>query len=44
MYPTLDVHLSLDNYETHKTLKIRNWRAKRVRGHLHSTPTSGELA
>ena len=34
----LDVHLILDNYGTHKT--IRNWLARRPRFHLHFTPTS----
>ena len=36
----LDVHLILDNYQTHKTPLIRNWLAKRPRYHLHFTPTS----
>jgi transposase len=36
----LDVHLVLDNYQTHKTALIRNWLAKRPRFHLHFTPTS----
>lgn len=38
--PTLDVHLILDNYGTHKTATIRNWLAKRPRFHVHFTPTS----
>jgi transposase len=38
--PELDVHLILDNYQTHKTPLIRNWLAKRPRYHLHFTPTS----
>jgi transposase len=38
--PELDVHLVLDNYQTHKTPLIRNWLAKRPRYHLHFTPTS----
>jgi transposase len=37
---TLDVHLILDNYGTHKTPTIRRWLAKRPRYHLHFTPTS----
>ena len=37
---SLDVHLILDNYGTHKTQLIRNWLAKRPRFHLHFTPTS----
>jgi transposase len=36
----LDVHLVLDNYQTHKTPLIRNWLVKRPRFHLHFTPTS----
>ena len=36
---TLDVHLILDNYSTHKTVSIRRWLAKRPRFHLHFTPT-----
>ena len=38
--PNLDVHLILDNYETHKTKLIHDWLAKRPRFHLHFTPTS----
>ena len=37
---SLDVHLILDNYGTHKTATIRNWLAKRTRFHVHFTPTS----
>jgi len=37
---TLDVHLILDNYGTHKTALIRRWLAKRPRFHVHFTPTS----
>lgn len=36
----LDVHLVLDNYQTHKTELIKRWLAKRPRFHLHFTPTS----
>lgn len=36
----LNVHLILDNYQTHKTALIKNWIAKRPRFHLHFTPTS----
>jgi transposase len=39
--PTLDVHLILDNYGTHKTALIRRWLAKRPRFHVHFTPTGG---
>ena len=37
---SLDVHLILDNYGTHKTAVIRRWLLKRPRFHLHFTPTS----
>lgn len=36
---SLDVHLILDNYGTHKTPKIHKWLVKRPRFHLHFTPT-----
>ncbi len=36
----LDVHLILDNYQTHKTKIIKRWLLKRPRFHLHFTPTS----
>jgi transposase len=36
----LDVHLVLDNYQTHKTDLIKRWLAKRPRFHFHFTPTS----
>ena len=38
--PELDIHLILDNYGTHKTQLIRDWLVKRLRFHLHFTPTS----
>jgi transposase len=37
---SLEVHLVLDNYGTHKTASIRSWLAKRPRFHVHFTPTS----
>jgi transposase len=37
---SLDVHLVMDNYATHKTPLIRNWLAKRPRWQVHLTPTS----
>jgi transposase len=37
---SLEVHLILDNYGTHKTATIRNWLLKRPRFHVHFTPTS----
>jgi putative transposase len=36
---TLDIHLVVDNYATHKHTKIRNWLAARPRYHIHYTPT-----
>jgi hypothetical protein len=30
----------MDNVSSHKTQAIRNWFAKRPRGHVHYTPTS----
>jgi len=38
---SLDVHIIMDNYSTHKTPLIRNWFAKRPRFHIHFTPTYG---
>ena len=37
---SLDIHLVLDNYGTHKTPQVKGWLAKRRRFHLHFTPTS----
>jgi transposase len=37
---TLDVHLIMDNYGTHKTALIRRWLMKRPRFHVHFTPKS----
>ena len=39
--PSLNVHLILDNYGTHKTPRIWAWLAKRPRFHVHFTPTYG---
>ncbi len=36
---TLDVHLIIDNYGTHKHAKVRAWLAARPRYHVHYTPT-----
>lgn len=36
---TLDLHLILDNYATHKTPLIHRWLARHPRFHLHFTPT-----
>lgn len=35
----LDVHLIVDNYQTHKTELIHRWLVKRPRFQLHFTPT-----
>ena len=36
---SLDVHISMDNYATHKTAVIRSWLARRPHYHVHFTPT-----
>ena len=41
MPASLDIHLILDHYGTHKTATIRKWFAKRPRFHVHYTPTYG---
>ena len=38
--PSLDVHLVMDNYGTHKTLTIKNWLARHPSFQVHFTPTS----
>ena len=38
---TLNVHLVIDNYGTHKVVQVRNWLARHPRYHVHFTPTSG---
>lgn len=38
--PSLDVHLIMDNYGTHKTSSIKAWFARHPRFHVHFTPTS----
>lgn len=35
----LDVHIIVDNYATHKHLRVRRWFATRPRFHVHFTPT-----
>jgi putative transposase len=35
----LHVHLTCDNYATHKHARVRAWLARRPRFHLHFTPT-----
>ncbi len=37
--PDLDVHLIVDNYCTHKHVKVKKWLAARPRYHVHFTPT-----
>lgn len=35
----LDIHMIVDNYCTHKHMKVKDWLAKRPRFHVHFTPT-----
>ena len=37
---TLDIHLVMDNYGTHKTPTIKAWFVRHPRFHVHFTPTS----
>jgi transposase len=37
---SLEVHLVMDNYGTHKTPAVRGWFARHPRFHVHFTPTS----
>ena len=37
---SLDLHLVVDNYATHKHAKIKAWLKRHPRFHLHFTPTS----
>lgn len=37
---TLDLHLIIDNYATHKHPAVEAWLAKHPRFHMHFTPTS----
>jgi len=37
---SLDIHLVLDNYGTHKHPAVKRWLAERPRYHVHFTPTS----
>lgn len=37
---SLDIHLVMDNYATHKTPAIQRWLLRRPRFHVHFTPTS----
>jgi len=36
---TLDVHIIVDNYVTHKHRRVKRWFATRPRFHVHFTPT-----
>lgn len=38
--PGLELHLIVDNYATHKHLKVQKWLARHPRFHVHFTPTS----
>jgi transposase len=37
--PTLDLHLILDNYSTHKHQRVKSWLQRHRRFRLHFTPT-----
>ena len=37
---SLDLHLIVDNYATHKHPEVRTWLVEQPRFHLHFTPTS----
>ncbi len=39
----LDIHLIVDNYNTHKHAKVRAWLAQRPWLHVHYTPTYASL-
>ncbi len=38
--PDLDLHLIVDNYGTHKHLKVKRWLKRHPRFHIHFIPTS----
>lgn len=38
--PTLELHLIVDNYATHKHQKVKAWLKKHPRFHIHFIPTS----
>jgi transposase len=38
--PTLDLHLIVDNYATHKHPKVKTWLKRHSRFHVHFIPTS----
>ena len=37
--PSVEVHIVMDNYATHKTAAVKRWFARRPRYHAHFTPT-----
>jgi transposase len=39
-YPTVELHLVMDNYAAHKHPAVRAWLAANPRVHVHFTPTS----
>ena len=39
MPETLEVHIIVDNYATHKHPRVKGWLAARPRFHVHFTPT-----
>lgn len=40
-YPGRELHLVMDNYETHKKAEVRDWLADNPRLRVHFTPISG---
>lgn len=38
--PELELHLVMDNYGTHKTVKVKNWLKRHPRFKIHFIPTS----
>lgn len=36
----LDIHITMDNYSTHKTATVKSWLARKPHYHAHFTPTS----
>ena len=38
--PELDLHLIVDNYVTHKHVRVQRWLKRHPRFHLHFIPTS----
>ncbi len=35
----MDIHIVMDNASTHKTERVKRWFARRLRYHIHFTPT-----